>query len=320
MAVAAIRCPLRRSMSQIDPKLKDLLVREAHLRLSREQLTPVWTQKEAELRAIQAARPAFLPIFSKRKREEYETQLAAVQQVVDVLRKGLEVLDRVEPHVKKLIEEEIENILRADHPEYVQALAALRQKEDWVRCLGRFAGKIHDFARELGNVRNLACSGYARQANTYSQGAGQAFQLAVEAAQKVEEEVTFANKVADAQSRMFVANGFTSRPLPRLQPTGFAAWVSRISTLPLAEAQVQFDLLFEQTKKLYETGLPELRGHADSIEELQSGEVHSSLRAMWEQFRAEVAPEIFAGDTERSVADTERLLLAKAGSTTPVPR
>ena len=39
-------------MSQLESNLKDLLVREAHLKLSREQLTPSWVEKEAELRAI----------------------------------------------------------------------------------------------------------------------------------------------------------------------------------------------------------------------------------------------------------------------------
>ena len=302
-------------MSRIDPKLKDLLVQEAHLRLGREQLTPAWTQKEAELRAIQAAKPAFWPVFSKRKRDEYEARLAAVQQDVDVLRQGVAMLDGVEPHVKKLITEEIENILRADHPEYVEALAALRQKDDWVRCVGRFTERLDAFASQLGNVRNLACSGYARKSNAYSQNAGQAFQLAIDAAQKVEEEVVFANKISDARSRIFIASGFKSRPLPKLQPTGFAVWVARISTLPLAEAQVQFDQLFEQTKRLYETGLPELRAQAEAIDGAQTNEVHSSLFALWEQFRVQVAPEIFPGDTERIVEETAKFLPDNAGNT-----
>jgi len=299
-------------MTQIDPQLKDLLVREAHLRLSRAQLTPVWSKKEAELRAIQTAKPTFIPVFSKRKREEYEARLAEVQQVVDVLRQGMDVLDRVEPHVKKLITEEIENILRADHPEYVEALAALRQKGDWVRCVDRFAEKIHAFTSQLGNARNIACSGYGKKTNAYSKNAGEAFQQAVEAAQKLEEEVTFANKIADARTRVLVANGFKARSLPKLSPTGFAAWVTKISTLPLAEAQVQFDQLSEAAKKLYERELRELRAHADAIDEQQTNEVQSSLFALWDKLRAQVAPEIFPGDTERVVEETERLMLENA--------
>ena len=65
-------------MPQLDPKLKDLLVREAHLRMSRAQLMPVWSQTEAELRAIQVAKPAFWTIFSRHKRADYEARLAEV--------------------------------------------------------------------------------------------------------------------------------------------------------------------------------------------------------------------------------------------------
>lgn len=299
-------------MSQLDQKLRDLLVREAHLKLSREQLRPVWVEKEAELRAVQTSKPTFLPIMGRRAKEEYLARLALAQETVTILRNGLDVIERCEPHIKKMIEEEIENVLRAQCEEYVEALAARRQKEDWVRCLDRFAAKIFEFTRSLGNVRNIACSGYTRDTKVYSQGAVQGFMLAITAAQKVEEEIKFANRISAEQARMLKDNGFDTRPLPRLQETAYAVWVSKISSLPLAEAQVQFDLLIEQTKKLHETGIPELRSQADNVDIMQANEIHNFLLAAWDQFRAEVAPEIFSGDTERNVAETERMLVSAA--------
>lgn len=299
-------------MSELDPKLTDLLMREAHLRLSREHLRPVWVAKEAELRAVQTAKPTFLPIMGRRAKEEYHARLAAAQETVTILRNGLEVIERCEPHIKKMIEEEIENVLRAQCAEYVEALAARRQKEDWVRCLDRFSVKIFEFTRSLGNVRNVACSGYGREAKVYSQGAVQAFMLAITAAQAVEDEIKFANRISAEQTRLLQANGFDCRPLPRLQETGYAVWVSKISSLALADAQVQFDLLIEQTKILYETGIPELKGQADAVEVAQGNELHNFLLAAWDQFRAEVAPNIYSGDTERNVTETERMLVAAA--------
>lgn len=299
-------------MSQLDQKLKDLLVREAHLKLSREQLRPVWVEKEAELRAVQTSKPTFLPIMGKRAKEEYLMRLTAAQDTVTIYRNALEVIERCEPHIKKMIEEEIENVLRDQCIEYVQALAARRQKEDWVRCLDRFAAKIFEFTRSLGNVRNVACSGYVRDTKVYSQGAVQAFMLAIEAAQKVEAEIKFANKISTEQARLLKENGFDTRPLPRLQETGYAVWVSKISSLPLAEAQSQFDQLIDQTKKVYETGIPELRAQADNVDVVQGNEIHNFLLIAWEQFRTDIAPEIFGGDTEGNVAETERMLMSSA--------
>ncbi len=301
-------------MAEIDPKLKDLLLREAHLRLSREQLTPIWNEKEAALRAVQAAKPMFMPVFARRKREEYEAQLAAAQEIVDVLRKGLEVIDRIEPHVHAAIELEIENILRDDRPEYTEALAALRQRQEWSGCLDRFAAKVFEFTRSLGNLRNLACSGYSKHMHVYSPSTVQAFAAAGDEARKIEEDVECANQIAAAQIRVLVANGFNLRSLPRLMPTDFAPWVSRISVLPLVEAQVQFDLLIERTKSLYETGIPELRAQGGSIEAQQAAEVRSYLLTVWRQLRAQIAPEIFSGDTERVVGETEKIFLPNSES------
>ena len=298
-------------LCDLDPKLKDLLVREAHLRLYRERLEPVWSKKEAALRAVEAARPSFLPVVSRRRRAEYEERLAAARRAVLELRNGMEVVDRVLPQVKKLIEEEIEDKLRAASPEYTRALAGRRQKEDWQRCLERFAEKIHAFTCALGNVRNHASSGYGRLANAYSAAAVQAFAEAVTAAQAVENEVKFANKVADEQTQLFLENGFNLRPLPRLKETDYAAWVQRIAVLPLAEAQVQFEQLIEHAKKLFDAGIPALREQAAGVDQMQELEVHSFLLVAWERLRAEVAPEIFAGDTEHVAAETVEMFLAR---------
>ena len=300
--------------SHIDDRLHDLLVREGHLRLSREQLKPVLDQEEEDLRAVQAARPTFLGIMPKAKREAYRTQLTSAEETVRILRKGWDVIERCEPHIAKMIEEAVENVLRKDSPEYVQALAAHQQKEDWHRCLERFGQKIFEFTRALGNVRNLACSGYVRHTRAYSQNALQAFVLAIQAAEQVEEEVKFANKISRVQVALLAENGFTSRSLPWLSEPKYAVWVSKISSMPLAEAQLEFDVLIAETKQLYESVLPELRAQATQVEATQEAEIRNFLVAAWDQFRDEITPEIFPGDTEQNVAETERMLVTAAKS------
>lgn len=298
--------------SGITPKLRDLLHREAHLKLCRAQTTPVWTEKEAEVRALQATRAPFMELLSRKKREERANHQATLEQAAERLRHRMQMLDLCEPHIAKMIEHEIEVLLREDCPEYIQALAAMQQKEDWLRCLERFSGKIFEFTRALGNARNLACSGYARHSNVYSGGALQAFAHAFTAAQLVEEEVRFANRIAEAQLAVFRANGIETRSLPRLPETNFSGWVEKMKAMPLADAQIQFETLIETTKKLHETGVPELRAQADQAQVAQDGDIRNYLFVAWEQFRAEVAPEIFSGDTERSVTETEKMLTTGA--------
>lgn len=291
--------------------LRDLLFREAHLKLARQRLTPLWTTKEAELRAVQSSRSPFDLILPGRK-HHYQARLTAAQEAVNSLRERVELLDRCEPHIARRIEDAVEAILRESCPDYVEALAAQRQKEDWLRCLERFGTRIYEMTRALGNVRNLACSGYARHTHAYSAGALQAFQLAYDAALAVDQEVRFANQIAEAQVRRFRESGVVARSLPQLPDTDFPAWVSRIRGLRLTEAQQEFDALIEEAKRLYETGIAELRAQADQVEHEQEAEIRNFLLVAWDQFRREVAVEIFPGDTERVMEETGRMLEASA--------
>jgi hypothetical protein len=82
---------------------------------------------EAELRAQQATRPRFMSLISRKRREEYQSSLAKTEKTVEQLRHRMQMLDLCEPHIAKMIEEEIEKTLRGDCPEYIQALAAWEQ-------------------------------------------------------------------------------------------------------------------------------------------------------------------------------------------------
>ena len=282
------------------------------MKLCRTKTTPLLLKKESELRALQATRPPFMAIILRKSQGAHQVNLAKAEETVARLRQRMQMLDLCEPHIARMIEQEIEVLLREDCPEYIQALAALRQKEDWLRCLERFSGKIFEFTRAIGNVRNLACSGYSRHSNMYSEATIQAFTLAFSAAEIVDEEVKFANRIADTQLEVLRASGIETKPLPHLPENSLSGWVAEIKALPLGEAQGQFDTLIESTKALHETGVPELRAQADQVQSTQDTDIRNFLSAAWEQFRAEVAPEIFPGDTERMVAETEQMLSATA--------
>lgn len=295
----------------LDRTLCDLLFREAHLKLARQRIGPEYTSSQAEVRAVQATRSPFDVVIPSR-RHRYDARLAAAADAARAMRERIDLLDRCLVHVTRKTEDAIERVLREACPEYVNALAARRQKEDWLRCLERFGSRIFELTRALGNVRNLACSGYDRHAGDYSAGALQAFIVAHIAAEAVEEEVKFANRIADAQQRIFRTSGIVTRALPRIAEPGFAAWVDQIKGLRLAEAQEEFDRLIERTRRLRETGIGELRLQSDQVEQAQETDIHNFLLRAWEQFRAEIAPQVFSGDTERVVNETAQLLAAEA--------
>lgn len=75
---------------------------------------------------------------------------------------------------------------------------------------------------------------------------------------------------------------------------------------------MRFERLIEQSNKLYESGIPELRAQADNVDVTQGNDRHNFLMGAWEPFRAEVAGEIYRGDTEGNFAETERMLITAA--------
>lgn len=301
--------------STISRKLEDLLIREAHLKLSRAELTPVLAEQEAELQRIVATKPALLAFQAKEKREAYEARVAEARETVQMLRDGVAQLDRVEPHIRRMLRDEIEDLLRAACPEYVQALAARAQKEDWRRCIQRFATRVYEFLQALGNARNMACTGYTRDRQVFSQAAVQGFVVAIGAAEKVEAEIGFANRIADLQEGMFRECGLDAPRLPRLKDTTYAVWVSTISSRALGEAQMQFDTIIADVRALYEAGIPQLLAQAEAADQGHGSLIDNFLTTAWEQLREETACYVSAADTEASVATTERMLVDLAKGT-----
>jgi hypothetical protein len=311
-ADAAAEAPGRSTISR---KLEDLLIREAHLRLSRAELTPALAEMEAEVEKFVKSRPTLLSFQAKEKRDAYEAQLAEVRETAKMLRDGVGQLDRVEPHIRRMLRDEIEDLLRAACPEYVQALAAREQKEDWQRCMSRFAQRMHDFLQALGSARNMACTAYTRDRQVFSQAAVQGFVLAIGCAEKVEIEVRFANRIAELQQKMFQESGLEAAALPRLPTTAFSVMVSTIASVSLAEAQLRFDAIIGEVRELYEKSIPEMMAQAESADSGHGSLIDNFLNLAWDQLREEVAPLIRPEDTEASVATTERMLVELAKST-----
>ncbi len=301
--------------STISRKLEDLLIREAHLRLSRAELTPALAEMDAEVEKIVKARPTLLSFQAKEKRDAYEAQLAEVRETAKMLRDGIAQLDRVDPHIRRMLRDEVEDLLRVACPEYVQALAAREQKEDWKRCMNRFAQRMHDFLQALGSARNMACTAYTRDRQVFSQAAVQGFVLAIGCAEKVEIEVRFANRIAELQQKMFLESGLEAPALPMLPTTAFSVVVSTIASVSLAEAQLRFDAIIAEVRDLYEKSIPQMLAQAETADSGHGSLIDNFLNLAWDQLREEVAPLVRPEDTEGNVASTERMLIELAKGT-----
>ncbi len=288
----------------VPPALQDLLLREAHLRLSREAIQPALTRVEAEYLVLEANKPSLLA--SKHKQEAHEENLSRLAEKREQLRVGLEQLDRVEAHVGRLVLKEVEDYCRSAHPEYLQAMAIRQHRADWMHWLERFTEKAANLTRALGTLRNMVCTGYSREQHTYSPFAIQALPPASEGAKEVEAEIKFANEISRLQEQVMQATGVAAEILPRLPEADFSQRVDAIMLLPLVEAQVQFERIIGEVKALHEQGIPQLRAQAEQAGNNQDEVLLGFVALRLEEMRQTVAPEVNPQDTEQSVAESER--------------
>jgi len=290
----------------IPTNLKDLLLREAHLKASRDAITPALQEQEVNLARLQEHKPGLFT--SKAQREEYQLELGETLEALQLLRRGIGQLERVEKHIRRLLLEAGENQLREAHPDYLRALAIRESRTDWANCLKRFGEKVHNLTQALGNVRNMVCSGYKSDQQVYSQGAVQAFMLAINAGKQVEDEVKFANRIAEMQEKLLAETGLHAVPLPRLREVSYSQWVALISNMSLVEAQQQFDQIIAESKQISQDGLPELRYQTELATANQEEALQGYVESYLDEMRFFALLEVNPDETEASVADSERML------------
>lgn len=291
-------------------KIRDLLIREAHLRFGREAIAPALAEQEEKVATVKAAKPG---LFSARAaKDAHAAELASEEEALRLLRNGLAQLDRVEPHIKKLVIEAAEDHCREHHPEYLRALAVREHRADWERCITRFAEKVYSLTQAVGNVRNMATSGYERHQQSYSQGALQGFLLAIEAAKSLEQEICFANDVAEVQARVLRDTRTHAMELPRLRNVAYSPWIAMLSGLPLAEAQPQFDKIIGELKEVFDKTLPALREQARLADSSQGQALEGYVVGVLSGMREEALTLVNLEETEASVADSEKMLEERA--------
>lgn len=289
----------------LPPLLQELLVREAHLKLSRDAILPALAREEEAIAGLERQRPGLLS--TQARREAHEQELAKLRRRRDLLQAGREQLEKVEAQVARRLMDAAEEYCRAQHPEYVQALVIRQHQADWLHWLERFTGKVADLTRALGNLRNMVCAGYQREQHTYSPFAIQALPPASAGARDVEEEIKFANRIAALQEQVLAEVGVQAPALPRLPEADYSRRVDEIMLMPLAAAQVEFDHIIADVKRLQAEGIPLLREQANDAGHSQDEIIDGFVAQRVGEMRAAAAPLVRPEDTDASVADSERL-------------
>ncbi|MBL9208751.1 MAG: hypothetical protein JNN01_26945 [Opitutaceae bacterium] len=187
--------PKNAPRSTLPPALQELLVREAVFLMSRKRISDALASAEQQTSSGSFARP-LLSLFARKdnrnkRREEVDN--------VAVLRAGIKKLDDAYPQLETCVERSLENYLREHDAEYANGLAASRFIDDWHRLLAQFE---LDTSHLLGALNALPAHFDALPAGAAcgsTPESRQAIDEAVAFGRALQEDITFVNKIADAQ-------------------------------------------------------------------------------------------------------------------------
>lgn len=263
--------------SCVDPRqlplvLSHALRDEAHVRICLGILQSAIKDTRAQIQALSAGithmdtlyalanRPR--PAFAARKALEYHCAK---------LDKAASAANLIEAQLAALAESLLETHVRATNPAYVKGLAAMNNWEDWTRALGRFEGRVHEFAKALGQARNGVVAGYRHTEQQISHFAEKQVGLALDAAVALESEVDFINRLSAMHLEMIAATPCATASIPTVPASPYQAWLAALIRLPIGPMQAEFARLIGELETLEKEGVNALTAAVGQCRETHSG-------------------------------------------------
>jgi hypothetical protein len=189
------------------PSLDDLLSHELACRHQHAQLTRALDEAQRQLTAVKATRSPFFILQSSDARREARLSQAEAEAAVGQSQQALARLAQLESVLKSFIAYRLEIYLRNTQKDYVQSLLARRQPADWQRWRLWFEHYAHLFLNALTVLQATASGIPSGQTLGAQSQAADLLAQAAESARHIEQEITFFNKVADAESRLHGPGG-----------------------------------------------------------------------------------------------------------------
>ena len=283
--------------------LQDLLVREAAFALSRKRIGEAVEVARANRDSVAAARP-LLSFVRQDAKKEHREKLKEAEENVAILEAGAKKLDATIPVLHQCVERSVENYLRELDPEYVNGLSASRFSVDWQRILERFEQAVELYSTALEQLPTLLATLVPNEICGAHFDGRQLIQDTARRAKAVLGEITFINKVAEAQRLRAGGNGgITLERQPERQWGALAE--SLLSVQPLAAART-VKQLFAESKEVVETVHDAIRNQARQATYTGGYGVTSYHESIWTSLREAALAKLRSDQLEQILEDTER--------------
>ncbi len=290
--------------AQLPVRLRDLLMREVCLEISRAHIETALNQVEQEATELRKTRPPFLFLHAKPTRTEFQSRQAGAVESLAALTRGLQDVAAAQPRMRAWVEDDLETFLRDSQPSYMRGLASHRYPDDWQRAILRFDQRVAGFRATLMQVNGVLVTVPPGMVLASHPGAFEQLMPARQWGALLDYEFLFFNRVADMQRRSASLGSDTLKRTPDhqfgMQVTQWARMEAEAVRRSLLELRARLELAAMDARALY-VAEGALGGEGGALS-------RSFVFPMWEALRQLMRLEIHPEQVESVVADTERMV------------
>ena len=300
--------------TDMSPAIVEMLRDEANLTTARHVLDDARQDCLNRLEQVEAQRPAFGFLASRKQREDYQIQLTAIRaqlQTLDhLILRVTTARDRLQPSLRAAMAE----YLNAADPTYRQGFRASRFHERWSRGHAVVADRLKAFLRDSRELRHAIANDVTRARTRHSSDTLWHITNARGAAAELDRELDALNQVS-AEHRSFVLNTpFFEIQLPVLERWLCIERLDALTLRPPQEALVEIERLLAEFTELKQASLASVLTIFEGVAAEHNQLAETRLRQCWSSLLtyaeahlvtdAELEPTL--RDIERRQAETER--------------
>ncbi len=286
-------------------RLKDMLIREASLALTRQRLTEAIPIAQAREQEVRATRSPFMVILPTKANQEFRAHLEDSRQTLDVLQKALGKLTAREQQLLSLVSYRLETHLRRSSKDYINGLASYRYPDDWLRIKTRLEDCISTYHEPLKTLSALCLSIPAGKTVETTPACHHLAIRAIAWGERLEDEVRFINKIADVQRAHTGPGGFT---LKRQTPVNWKECAQALLSMNTAACSAALENLIPDSEAISKRILADVSAEQQLVLHSPAHGTAHFHAEQWTALRAAAWMKVNPTTFESLTQETETLL------------
>lgn len=250
---------------------------EAYAHLCRQSLTQELERIEAEKQQIEATRPPFGVLASKKTRETYETSLESAIHSESELRQQLMQVERLEHWLRSMIQDSLNDYLSIVSPDHQLFNQINTLVDRWQNAVASLSEHALAFARDL---RAAAATDQSRNHSLH------AIASLRSTAGYLHSEAAKVGLIAQEAARLGHGRVSATSMLPALPAFRAATWVDRIIILGRAECGTELHAAEVEARAFCTSGKNDLLLQGEKTRAASLHARQAYLESYWQQLRA----------------------------------